>query len=629
MDEVKLLSEAVSNLIAAGEVIQRPASVVKELVENAVDAGATSIQIIIKDAGRTLIQVVDNGKGMSVTDARMAFERHATSKIRQADDLFSLSTMGFRGEALPSIVAVAEVDMRTMRHDDTIGTRIVLAASEVVSQQPEACVPGTNIKVKNLFFKQPVRRRFLKKDPVELSHIVHEFERLALVNCNIAFTLTSNDVALHQLMPGSLKQRIGELFGKNMEHQLIPVDVDTSLAKISGFVSLPQNARRRGALQFFFVNGRHMRHPYFHKAVMQCYANLIAPDAQPNYFINFTVDPKSIDVNIHPQKFEIKFENEQPIWQILSAAVRESLGRFNAGAAIDFNRDDAPDIPVFSGRRGASAPEMPDAGGDPSYNPFDEARRHARAIPSDWDVLYDRFRRDIPPSAPDEDTNMTTSPATTDSDEPQQVIGAVEIPSRLNALISGTTRPTAPLIQFKDRYIVTPAKSGLMLIDQHRAHVRILYERYLSMIRGGEIASQRLIFPETVELDPVREVVAQSVADMLAPMGFDISSLGGGTWAINAVPSILEKASVRDAFLDIINSMSEQTASDDPGDSQWQRIALSMARSAAVKRGSPLSTEEMDAIVGDLLAIPDPAYTPDGQTVVRIITTDDINTLFK
>lgn len=234
MDEVKLLSEAVSNLIAAGEVIQRPASVVKELVENAVDAGATSIQIIIKDAGRTLIQVVDNGKGMSVTDARMAFERHATSKIRQADDLFSLSTMGFRGEALPSIVAVAEVDMRTMRRDDNMGTRIVLAASEVVSQQPEACVPGTNIKVKNLFFKQPVRRRFLKKDPVELSHIVHEFERLALVNCDIAFTLTSNDVTLHQLMPGSLKQRIGELFGKNLVHQLIPVDVDTSLAKISG-----------------------------------------------------------------------------------------------------------------------------------------------------------------------------------------------------------------------------------------------------------------------------------------------------------------------------------------------------------------------------------------------------------
>lgn len=628
MDEVKLLSEAVSNLIAAGEVIQRPASVVKELVENAVDAGATSIQIIIKDAGRTLIQVVDNGKGMSVTDARMAFERHATSKIQQADDLFSLSTMGFRGEALPSIVAVAEVDMRTMRRDDPMGTRIVLAASEVVSQQPEACVPGTNIKVKNLFFKQPVRRRFLKKDPVELSHIVHEFERLALVNCDIAFTLTSNEVTLHQLMPGSLKQRIGELFGKNLVHQLIPVDVDTSLAKISGFVSLPQNARRRGALQFFFVNGRHMRHPYFHKAVMQCYSELIAADAQPNYFLNFTVDPQAIDVNIHPQKFEVKFENEQPIWQILSAAVRESLGRFNAGAAIDFDRDDAPDIPVFTAGKTVAPAEMPDEGGDPAYNPFDEARRQGRAIPTDWDVLYDRFRRSPAPSSPDEE-----APASIEITEPQAVaVGAVEIPSRLNSLVSGSSADTPAFVstmQLKERYIVTPSKSGLMIIDQHRAHVRILYERYLSMIRGGEIASQRLIFPETVDLDPVREVVARSVAGMLAPMGFDISPLGSGTWAINAVPAIIENANPGEAFLDIISAMTDQTSADNPGESQWQSIALSMARSAAIKRGTPLSAKEMDSIIADLLAIPDPAYTPDGHTVLRIITTDDINGLFK
>ena len=626
MDEVKLLSEAVSNLIAAGEVIQRPASVVKELVENAVDAGATSIQIIIKDAGRTLIQVVDNGKGMSVTDARMAFERHATSKIRQADDLFSLSTMGFRGEALPSIVAVAEVDMRTMRRSDDMGTRIVLAASEVVSQQPEACVPGTNIKVKNLFFKQPVRRRFLKKDPVELSHIVHEFERLALVNCDIAFTLTSNDVTLHQLMPGSLKLRIGELFGKNLVHQLIPVDVDTSLAKISGFVSLPQNARRRGALQFFFVNGRHMRHPYFHKAVVQCYSELIAADAQPNYFLNFTVDPQAIDVNIHPQKFEVKFENEQPIWQILSAAVRESLGRFNAGAAIDFDRDDAPDIPVFTAGRTETPAEMPDEGGDPTYNPFDEARRQGRAIPTDWDVLYDRFRRSPAPASPDEEPLADIAVP-----GPSAVaIGAVEIPSRLNSLVSDTPAATATAtMQLKDRYIVTPSKSGLMIIDQHRAHVRILYERYLAMIRGGEIASQRLIFPETVELDPVHEVVARSVAGMLAPMGFDISPLGSGAWAINAVPAIIENANPGEAFLDIISSMTDQTSADNPGESHWQNIALSMARSASIKRGTPLTAKEMETIIADLLALPDPAYTPDGHTVLRIITTDDINSLFK
>ncbi|MDE6459844.1 MAG: DNA mismatch repair endonuclease MutL, partial [Paramuribaculum sp.] len=404
-DIIRLLPDSVANQIAAGEVIQRPASVVKELVENAVDAGATSIDIIIKDAGRTLIQVVDNGCGMSDTDARMAFERHATSKIAAAADLFSLHTMGFRGEALASIAAVARVDLRTMRHDSSVGTRLIINGSAVESQTPEACAPGSNMMVKNLFFNVPARRKFLKKDSVELANITREFERLALVNPGVEFTLVHNDAVLHKLIKGSFKQRIVDLFGKMLDKQLIPVETSTTIVTIKGFISLPQFARRRNALQYLTVNGRNMRHPYFHKAVMTCYENLIPAELQPNYFLDFQVDPATIDVNIHPTKNEIKFEDEQAIWQILVAAVKESLGRFNAAEGIDFDCLDAPEIPVFSPN--AEAEHQVEL--DPGYNPFAESGSQTysapekrtyfsskptdalRAAGSDWNKLYEDF----------------------------------------------------------------------------------------------------------------------------------------------------------------------------------------------------------------------------------------------
>ncbi|MDE6061598.1 MAG: DNA mismatch repair endonuclease MutL [Duncaniella sp.] len=347
-DVIRLLPDSVANQIAAGEVIQRPASVIKELVENSIDAGATAITIILKDAGRTLIQVIDNGCGMSDTDARLAFERHATSKIRRADDLFSLSTMGFRGEALASIAAIAQIDLRTMLKGESIGTRIVINGSKVESQEPEACAQGSNLMVKNLFFNVPARRKFLKKDSVELSNIMREFERLALVNIGVDFTIISNDVTLHSLRRGSMKQRIADLFGRSLDKQIVPVDTDTSIVRISGFIGLPEYARKRNVLQFLMVNGRNMRHPYFHKAIMQCYEHLIPADVQPNYFINLTVDPETIDVNIHPTKSEIKFENEQAIWQILTATVRESLGRFNAAPAIDFDVEEHLIVELYS-----------------------------------------------------------------------------------------------------------------------------------------------------------------------------------------------------------------------------------------------------------------------------------------
>ena len=357
-DIIRQLPDSVANQIAAGEVIQRPASVIKELVENSIDAGADSVTIILKDAGRTLIQVIDNGSGMSDTDARMAFERHATSKISRADDLFTLNTMGFRGEALASIAAIAQVELRTMRRGETLGTRIVINGSRVESQEPEAGVPGSNMMVKNLFFNVPARRKFLKKDAVEMSAIMREFERLALVNIGVDFTLVSNDTTVHSLMHAPLKKRICDLFGKNLDKQLLPIETDTSIVSISGYIGLPENARKRNPLQFFMVNGRNMQHPYFRKAVLQCYDRLIPVDTQPNYFINLRVDPETIDVNIHPTKSEIKFENEQAIWQILTAAIRDSLGRFNVGPSLDFDREaDVPEIPRLRGcRRSMSIP---------------------------------------------------------------------------------------------------------------------------------------------------------------------------------------------------------------------------------------------------------------------------------
>lgn len=623
-DIIHLLPDSVANQIAAGEVIQRPASVVKELVENAVDAGATSIDIIIKDAGRTLIQVVDNGSGMSMTDARMAFERHATSKISQATDLFSLHTMGFRGEALPSIAAVSEIDLRSMRRSDPSGTRIIITASKVESQTPEACVPGTNIMVKRLFFNLPARRKFLKKDSVELGHIIREFERMALVNTSLAFTLTHNDVLLHQLLPSSLKQRIGALFGKTLEHGIIPISAETSLAEINGFISLPQNCRRRGAQQFFFVNGRNMRHPYFHKAVLSCYQELIASDTQPNYFINFTVDPQTIDVNIHPQKHEIKFENEQPIWQILTAAVKEALGRYNAAPSIDFDRDNAPDIPVLI--QGRSDTEMPGIDIDPNYNPFStqapvhqsqssraqygiSSRMNSRtAVSSDWQKLYENFSRgtDAAPDAPTpaENTAPTSAPA-----------------------LDITSEEKTWSFQLKNRYIITPSRSGLMIIDQHRAHVRVLYEKYLDRLTGGDMPSQRLIFPDTVTLDPDSEIILSAILPQMAASGFDFANLGNRTWAINAAPATLGKLRPAEAVLDIIQSVAED-AGQEFDTAQWQKVALALARSSAIRSGAQLSGEEIENLISDLFRLPTPNYTPDGLTVLRLLDLNSISDLF-
>lgn len=634
-DVIRLLPDSVANQIAAGEVIQRPASVIKELVENAVDAGATDISIIIKDGGRTLIQVVDDGCGMSPSDARMAFERHATSKIASADDLYSLHTMGFRGEALPSIAAVAQIDLRTMRRGDTVGTRLLISESKFEGQEPATCVPGTNLMVKNLFFHMPARRKFLKKDSVELGHIVHEFERLALVNTGVAFTLINNDATVHKFPAGTLKQRIGSLFGKYLESHIAPLSTETSLVKISGFVGMPRIAKKRGAQQFFFVNGRNMRHPFFHKAVVKCYEQLIAPDAQPSYFINFEVDPSTIDVNIHPQKNEIKFEHEQAIWQILEAAVRETLGKTQATGALDFDRDDAPDIPLFDPDSSAA---MPSEGFDESaFSPFDRQdeseapkrssttwqtrpsaynndsgtpeRWHRPATPpQDWQKLYEDFDRRR-------------------ADAMTEAASAPDLMQNGSAADGGDRPLDGPRsFQLHNSYIVMASHSGIMVIHQRRAHIRILYDRYMAALaEGGPVASQKLLFPEDIELPASQLVALQANMDRLAALGFEVSC-SGRYCSITALPAMLGEAAGGETLQALLEEIDERGS--DSAETLNAPLARAMAESGAIKAVQPLSQPEIDTLTADLFRCAEPSYTPDGARIIAVIGNDDIAALF-
>lgn len=621
-DIIKLLPDSVANQIAAGEVIQRPASVIKELVENSIDAGAAEINIILKDAGRTLIQVVDNGKGMSATDARLAFERHSTSKIQNAEDLFSLHTMGFRGEALASIAAISQLELRTARKEDTIGTCIRITASKCDSQEPYVCAPGCNFIIKNLFFNVPARRKFLKSNQVELSNILKEFEKLALVNHKVDFTITHNDVIIHKLLGGSLKQRIIDLFGKSLETQLIPLNLDTSLIKIEGFIAKPENARKRNYLQYFFVNGRYMRHPYFHKAVMSSYEELIPLDMQPNYFLNFTVEPETIDVNIHPTKTEIKFENEAPIWQIISAAVKEVLGKCSVVPSIDFDTVDAPEMPVFSNDRNIVKPTVEI---DTSYNPFNltnSAQRsvNKQTIPSsmkNWETLYDNFTKSkIELTEPDDEIELSNN---SDNEYISSSIFDDEDDKRNSDFNKVNT------IQIKGRYLISAINSGVMLVDQHRAHVKVLYDRYLKQIENSEIVSQGIMFPIMLNLTPSQSVILEEIADDMNKIGFNLSHLSGNDWSVNGVPMGLEHVDIKDTIFQVIEEVNE--GGRDLSTKLYDKIALSVAKSGAIPYGKTLTNIEAEKLLEDLLILSEPNYTPDGKKVIAILNMEQLSKL--
>ena len=624
-DIIRLLPDSVANQIAAGEVIQRPASVIKELVENAIDAGAQHIDVLVTDAGKSSIQVIDDGKGMSETDARLSFERHATSKIREAADLFALRTMGFRGEALASIAAVAQVELRTCVEGEELGTKLVIAGSKVESQEAISCPKGSNFCVKNLFFNVPARRKFLKSNQTELSNILTEFERIALVNPNVSFTLYHNDAELFNLPAIQLRQRIMGVFGKKIYQDLLSLDVDTTMVRISGFVARPESARKKGARQYFFVNGRYMRHPYFHKAIMDAYEHLIPVGEQVSYFIYFDVDPGNIDVNIHPTKTEIKFENEQAIWQILAAAVKETLGKFNAVPSIDFDTEGMPDIPAFESSPYAGI-QPPKTTYNPDYNPFNTSAVPPSSYSSkpsrDWEQLYEGLEhhssaQHIQKSYPDDGDYFTAASME------QPVTPTLYDHSEEVAMGEKSSQH----YQFKGRFILTSVKSGLMIIDQQRAHIRILYDQYLEQITRRQGASQGMLFPDIVQF-PVSEVpVLQEIMEDLSYLGFELTDLGGGSYAINGIPSGIEGLNP----VELIQSM-VHTAMEKGGkvkEEVQSNLALTLAKAAAIVPGQVLTNEEMNGLVDGLFAVATPNYTPDGKTVLSVLQEDELEKLFK
>lgn len=609
-DIIQLLPDSVANQIAAGEVIQRPASVVKELVENSVDAGAKNIDVAVVDAGRTSIQVIDDGKGMSETDARLAFERHATSKIRQAEDLFNLHTNGFRGEALASIAAVAQVVLKSRQEGEEVGTQLSISGSRFEGQEACSSSVGSVFSVNNLFYNVPARRKFLKSNSTELNNILTAFERIVLVNPQIAFTLHSNNTELFNLKAGNLRQRIIDVFGKRINQDLLPVNVETTMCKISGFVGKPESARKKGAHQFFFVNGRYMKHPYFNKAVMTAYDRLVPQGEQVPYFLYFDVNPNDIDVNIHPTKTEIKFENEQAIWQILMAAVKESIGMFNDVPSIDFDTEDKPDIPVYDPDVVSSA-SAPKISLNPHYNPFKSSPSSGKPtavkpVDEQWEQLYEGLNNQ-------------------DSVEREADIFESESETEINTSQSILAEKSPAHYQYKGKYVMTAVKSGLMIIDQHRAHVRVLYERYLEQIQQQTSHSQKVLFPEVLQFPVSDEVILEKLLPEMSKMGFELDNLGGGSYAVNAIPTGLDGVNPLHLVQDMVFSAKEKGVK--ALDEVHQSLALTLARNAAIPQGQVLSNEEMENLVNDLFACSNVNYTPDGKNVLCILKQQEIEHL--
>lgn len=613
-DVISLLPDSVANQIAAGEVVQRPASVVKELMENAIDAGATKVRVLVVDGGRTSIQVIDNGMGMSETDARLAFERHATSKIKKAEDLFALTTMGFRGEALASISAVAQVELVTRRADDELGTKVVISGSRLEEQEPVAAPIGSNFKIKNLFFNIPARRKFLKSTQTELNNIVTEFERVALVNCGVELSLSHNDTEIIALPASTFRQRICNLFGKKINSQLIEVSVKSTMINISGFVGTPESSRKKGALQYFFANGRYMRHPYFAKAISEAYAQLIPAGDSVPFFLCLDVEPERIDVNIHPTKTEIKFEDEQNIWKIISAAVRESLGRFNAMPGLDFEMGDLPElpeIPIYEGGD-ASMVEAPKISYNPDYNPFkshtsQEYIRHEMP----WETLYEGLKPDVP---------YETGPAKPIDEEP---VGTSESATAVYASEVGGYQP---ICQYKGQYILVSVPSGLMWIHQRRAHIRVLYDEYRKQLDEKKGCTQRVLFPEQITLSVAEGLALDGIMDELAYLGFEISSLGGASYAVQGIPAGIDGLNPTSLLCDILHSVMECTS--DVGEKLYDRLAIAMARQVAIVPGQILTGEEIQTLVSNLFNCKMNARTPDGKSIVYVETDTEIARFF-
>jgi DNA mismatch repair protein MutL len=622
-DIIQLLPDSVANQIAAGEVIQRPASVVKELVENSIDAEASSITINIKDSGRTLIQVIDNGKGMSPTDARMSFERHATSKIREANDLYAIHTMGFRGEALASIAAVADVELRTRVQGTELGTFIHILGSTLQKQETNQCPEGSNFSVKNIFFNIPARRKFLKSNSSELKYIITEFQRLALANPSIAFALYHNNSLIHNLPSENIRKRIINLFGKNVSSNLIPVETVTTAINISGYIGQPKFAKKTLGEQFFFVNGRFMKHPFFHKAVLQAYDRILPPESFPTYFLYFEIDPGSIDINIHPTKTEIKFEDERTAWHIIHASLREAIGKYNLIPSIDFDQEGAPDIPLApDSNTSLTAPEIRI---DTSFNPFEKKKESTRerehfkvsSLERDtnldnWQKLYQGFERS---TSTEEYLSGADNNKEVDAEPVQQIITEYE----------KVLKETHNFMQFKNKYILTPVKSGLMMIDQKRAHERILYENFMRVIENNVSLSQRELFPTKLELNAVDREILLALEDELKDLGFEMRHEESDIFYIEGIPSVLSHMNAQGLVEKLLEDFKNRPV--DVKEDIKEHLALLLSQSSAINYGVALKPEEISELFNSLFSCHSPNYSPSGKKVITIISLQDFEKL--
>jgi DNA mismatch repair protein MutL len=620
VDIIHLLPDSVANQIAAGEVIQRPSSVIKELVENSIDAGASLIKVIVKGAGRTSIYVIDDGKGMSPTDARLAFERHATSKIKQSDDLFALTTMGFRGEALASIAAVAQVELRTRQKDDELGTFIEIEGSKVIRQEVEQCAVGTQFLIKNLFFNVPARRKFLKTDETEMRNILQEMSRIVLAHPDIAFQLYSGDDLIYDLPSASFKQRIVALCGRkvrNISQQLVDVDVNTMLVKLSGYIGIPQSAGRNSQ-QFFFVNGRYMNHPYFRRAVMQAYDRMIAPEDSPQFFLNLEVDPSTIDVNIHPTKTEIKFENEREIWSIISIAVKEALGKFNITPSINFDTTDNIDIPVATSTPD-STPEMPKITFNPNYNPFQSTHSsytsQTHVTPRNWKDLFDGSRNIAPTIQSQIEYNNPL--LTSESEEKSE--------NSIHLLHQSFIEDS---FLYKNRYLCVSIKSGLMFINIQRAITRICYDNLLSQIELSAGVSQKLLFPEVLELSIEDKCLFTEIEMELRSVGFEFAEFGKSMYRIEGMPALLSEGINIVKILETIIA-DVKSSGVDVSDSIHRIIASIISQNEAnVRVKHNMALEERSSLIAQLFASSNPNNTPDGRKIISILNDIQIESMF-
>ena len=600
-DIIRLLPDSVANQIAAGEVIQRPASVVKELMENSVDAGAGNINVIIKDSGKTLIRVTDDGAGMSETDARLSFERHATSKISSANDLFAITTKGFRGEALASIAAVAMVELRTRREEDETGTLITINGSKVETQEPCSCPKGSGFSVKNLFYNIPARRKFLKSDNTEMRNIIVEFQKVVLAHPSVRFSLQHNDSEIYNLLPGNYRQRIIGVFGKQINQELITLETATTIVSIKGFLGKPENARRRYGEQFFFVNNRFMKHPYFHKAVIEAYNKILPAEAVPSYFIFMETDPGTIDINIHPTKTEIKFEDERAIWQILMASVREALGRFNIAPSLDFDNEVLVDIPVRTSS--SPVPEPPVIQINPLFNPFEKEESYYRK--PDYPERFDRENI--------KNWEKLFNPSGQKSEMPESHLKSPETERKF--------------FQIKGKYIVCPVKSGLMLIDQKRAHERLLYEKYLESLSNHLPVSQTELFPVVIEIDPADHSLLKEIEQDLKYVGFVLEFREKNKIEIKGCPSNSSVADPKE-MLDILIE-EYKSSRGDPSAGETEKLASAMASASAIPYGKILVQSEMEDLFDSLFACSAPNYSPKGKPVISIVTVEELDRKFR